>query len=63
VRITLWREWSRGEIDEQFVPGRDCTLTDAEVAALSGLAQTSAEREVVLKVMALIGRSTDVEEQ
>jgi hypothetical protein len=59
----LWLEWSRGEIEEGFVPTNTVNLTAAEIAAVSGLAQTPAERQVVRKVMALLGSAADAEEQ
>jgi hypothetical protein len=57
----LWREWSRGEIEEGSAPRSDWNLTPAEVASIYDLAQTSAERRVIRKVMALIGSSLDDE--
>jgi hypothetical protein len=57
----LWREWNQGEIKEEFVPTNGWSLTPAEIACVYDLAQTPAEREVIRKVMALIGSSTDAE--
>ena len=54
----LWREWSRGEIEEGYRP--QWRLSPSEIAALYGLAQTSAERRVIRKV-ALIGSTTNSE--
>jgi hypothetical protein len=55
----LWREWSLSEIEEGS--GIQWRLSPSEIAALHGLAQTSAERRVVRKVMALIGSTTNSE--
>ncbi len=57
----LWREWSRGEIEEASVSPNDWNLTHAEVAAVYGLAQTPAERQVIQKIMALVGSATNPE--
>jgi hypothetical protein len=50
----LWREWSRGEIEEVYGSATRWQLSRSEIAAVYRLAQTSAERQVVRKVMALI---------
>jgi hypothetical protein len=57
----LWREWTQGEIEEEFVPTSDWNLVPAEIAAVYGLAQTTAERKVIQKVMALVPAATDNE--
>jgi hypothetical protein len=56
----LWREWSQGEIEEGSRSGARWQLNQSEIAAVYDLAQTPAERQVIRKVMALIG-STDAE--
>jgi DNA-binding CsgD family transcriptional regulator len=61
VLKALWREWSRGEIEEQLVATSHWKLTPPEIAAVYALAHTSMEREVIRKLMALIGSSTDAE--
>ncbi len=58
VLRALWHEWNQGEIEEQIVRRSDWKLTPAEVTAVYALAQTPAEREVIRKVMALIGSTT-----
>ncbi len=40
----LWREWSRGDIEEEFVPRGDWNLTPDEIATVYALAQSPAER-------------------
>ncbi len=58
----LWREWNQqGEIEEESLPPNDCKLTTAEVAAVYALAQTPEERQVVQKMMTLIGIARNTE--
>jgi hypothetical protein len=58
----LWREWSQGEIEEGSRSATRWQLSRSEIAAVYSLAQTSAEWQVVRRVMALIG-SADGEAQ
>jgi hypothetical protein len=51
----LWREWSRGEIEEDSRSAARWQLNQSEIAVVYGLARTPAERRVIRKVMALIG--------
>ena len=56
----LWREWSRGEIEEGSRSATRWQLSRSEIAAVYSLAQTPTERQAIRKVMAMIG-SADTE--
>lgn len=57
----LWREWSRGDIEEAVELAGTWNLKPDEIAAVYALAQTPLESHVVRKIMALIGSAAEAE--
>ena len=52
----LWREWKTGEVEEAAHAGAGrWGLSSSEIAAVYALAQTPEEREVLRRVLALVG--------
>jgi hypothetical protein len=51
---SLWREWGTGEVEEAAsLDSKQWALSRAEIAAVYGLARSSAERQALRKVLAL----------